>query len=163
MIKTNTAPGRARAQVIPSKTNSRFKQGQFIPKHPEKYVGRVDKIRYMSSYELEMHMFLDSNPNVLNWSSEEIVIPYVKPTDGKVHRYYIDYWVRYVDDNGEIKEELLEVKPKAQTRQPRKNHKHFLHEQVTYAVNLAKWEAAKKYADRNGMIFRIVTERSIYK
>lgn len=162
-MTTQTSTPRPKARVIPSKTSSKFRQGQYIPKHPEKYVGRVDKIRYMSSYELEMHTFLDNNPNVINWSSEEFVIPYVKPTDGKVHKYMIDYWVRYITEDGEIKEELLEVKPKSQTKQPRKNHKHYLYEQVTYAVNLAKWEAAKNFAERNNMTFRIVTERSLYK
>jgi hypothetical protein len=68
-------------------------QGYFKPRHPEKYVGDVNKIRFMSSWELQADKFLDDNPNVLRWSSEEIVIPYVKPTDGKVHRYYPDYWV----------------------------------------------------------------------
>jgi hypothetical protein len=37
---------------------------------------------------------LDANENILEWSSEGIAIPYVKPTTGRVHRYYPDFWVR---------------------------------------------------------------------
>ena len=75
----------------------RFEQGQYIPRNPHKYVGDIDKIRYMSSYELETHKFFDNNERVLRWSSEEIAIPYLKPTDGRVHKYYPDYWVEYVN------------------------------------------------------------------
>jgi hypothetical protein len=94
-------------------------QGYFKPRHPEKYVGDVNKIRFMSSWELQADKFLDDNPNVLRWSSEEIVIPYVKPTDGKVHRYYPDYWVEYRNKHGDVVSEIWEVKPETQTKPPK--------------------------------------------
>lgn len=140
-----------------------FKQGWFTPKHPEKYVGDVTKIRYMSSYELEMHEFLDNNVNVLRWSSEEISISYIKPTDGKLHKYYPDYWVEYRTRTGDIVQEIIEVKPKQQTRTPRSNSKHSLYEQLTFAVNVAKWKAAQAFCDAHGIKFRVITERSIFK
>lgn len=143
--------------------SKRFTQGYYTPINPQKYVGDVTKIRYMSSYELEMHKFLDGNTNVLKWASEEIAIPYLKPTDGQWHKYYPDYWVQYVNKDGEIKHELIEVKPAAQTRAPRRNHKHALYEQLTYAVNVAKWEAATRFCREKDWTFRIVTERSIFK
>lgn len=141
----------------------RFEQGWFTPKHPEKYVGDVTKIRYMSSYELEMHTFLDGNEKVIKWSSEEIVIPYVKPTTNRIHKYYVDYWVQYYDRDGNVITDLIEVKPASQTKPPRKNHKHALYEQLTYAINVAKWTAAQSYARSKGWNFRIVTEKSIFR
>lgn len=141
---------------------SRFQQGVYTPKNPEKYVGSVDKIRYMSSWEYEVHKFFDNNSNVLRWASEEIAIPYVKPTDGKVHKYYVDYWVEYINKAGQKMVEIIEVKPKAQTKPPKRSHKHYLYEQVQYEVNVAKWKAAAMFAQSQGWKFRIITEGSIF-
>ena len=141
----------------------RFLKGRYVPKNPNKYVGDVNKIIFRSSYELQMHKFLDNNERVLRWSSEEIVIPYVKPTDGKVHRYYPDYWVEFVDKEGEIHEEIIEVKPKSQTKMPRPNSKQRIYEQINYAINKAKWQAAVEYCKQHNMKFRIITEKSVYK
>lgn len=141
----------------------RFEQGQYTPRNPHKYVGDIDKIRYMSSYELETHKFFDNNERVLRWSSEEIAIPYLKPTDGRVHKYYPDYWVEYVNKDGVIVQEIIEVKPASQTRAPRANNKHRLYEQLTLAVNMAKWQAAQAFCKQNNMTFRIITEKSIFK
>ena len=141
-----------------------YQQGWYTPKHPEKYVGNVERIRYMSSWELKMHQFLDNNPNVLQWSSETIAIPYLKPTDKRVHKYYPDYWVKYRNKQGKIVQEIIEVKPEKQTRPTRtRNHKRRLYEQVTYAINIAKWGAAQRFCDKYGMKFRLVTENQIFK
>lgn len=140
-----------------------FRQGYYEVKNPHKYEGDTAKVRFMSSWEYETHTFMDCNERVLRWSSECIAIPYLKPTDGRVHRYYPDYWVEYVNRDGEIIQEIIEVKPLAQTKAPRKNHKHVLYEQLTLAVNLAKWSAAEAFCQANGMKFRIITEKSIFK
>ena len=141
-----------------------YQQGWFTPKHPEKYVGNVSRIRYMSSWELKMHEFLDNNPNVLQWSSESIAIKYLKPTDHRVHKYYPDYWVKYKNKKGVVVQEIIEVKPAHQLRQTRKRSpKTRLYEQVTYAINVAKWQAAQRFCDKYGMKFRIITENEIFK
>lgn len=132
-------------------------------KHPEKYVGDINKVCYRSSWELEVHKFFDNNTRVVRWASEEIAIKYIKPTDGKVHRYFPDYWVEYINKDGEIVREIIEVKPIGQTRLPRKNTKHALYEHLTLAVNMAKWKAAMEWCKANGMTFRIVTEKGIFK
>lgn len=142
---------------------SRFTQGKYTPVNPHKYVGDIEKIRYMSSYELETHKFFDGNERVLRWSSEELAIPYLKPTDNRVHMYYPDYWVEYVNKDGIIMQEVIEVKPASQTKVPRKNHKHVLYEQLTYAVNVAKWQACQHWCEQRGIKFRIITENSIFK
>lgn len=142
------------------------KKGVYVPKHPEKYVGDVTKIRYMSSWELEFHKFLDNNPNVLRWSSEEIAIPYIKPTDGKVHHYFPDYWIEYKNKKGEIVHEIIEVKPADQIKQPttvgkRKNTQ--IYESLRYAVNVAKWKAASEFCNKYKMKFRLLTENQLFK
>ena len=147
----------------PQPSSKRFSQGKYVPKNPHKYVGDPTRIRYMSSYELETHRFFDNNERVLRWSSEEIAIPYVKPTDGKVHKYYPDYWVEYINKDGQIVQELIEVKPAQQTRLPRSNHRHKLYEQLTFAVNAAKWQAAQEWCKQRNITFRIITERSIFR
>lgn len=145
------------------KKGGRFRQGFYTPRHPEKYIGDVTKIRFMSSWELETHQFFDNNPNVLHWSSETIAIPYMKPTDGRIHKYYPDYFVEYINSAGEVVQEIIEVKPAAQTKAPRKTHKHALYEQLTYAINTAKWEAAVRFCAERNIKFRIITEKSIFK
>lgn len=143
---------------------AKFIQGYYTPKHPEKYVGDTTKIRYMSSWELQTHQFFDNNSRVLRWSSEEIAIPYIKPTDGRFHKYYPDYWVEYVNVEGEICQEILEVKPAQQTRPSKsRNPKHRLYEQLNFAVNTAKWQYAMAWCQQRNMKFRIITENSIFK
>ncbi len=141
-----------------------FLQGYFTPKHPEKYVGDVNKIKYRSSWELQTNQFFDNNPNVLKWASEEIAIKYIKPTDNRVHTYWPDYWISYVNREGKVIQELIEVKPISQTKLSKsRNPKTKLYENLTFAVNTCKWEAAKKWCDERGIIFRVVTEHSIFK
>ena len=143
-----------------------FRQGYFTPTHPEKYMGKVDQIMYRSSWELAMNKFLDNNPNILRWSSEEIVIPYIKPTDGRQHRYYPDYWIEYVNKDGKVIQEIVEVKPEAQTRPPTtrgKKQQTILYEQQTWSVNVAKWQAAAAWCQARGIIFRVITEKGLFK
>lgn len=146
-----------------ARKKTKYHQGTFTPKNPDKYIGDVNKIRYMSSYELEFHHFMDNNTRVIRWASESIIIPYLKPTDNRIHKYYPDYFVEYVDANGEIKQELIEVKPRDQISKPRSNHKYALYEQVTHEINKAKWAAAVKWCEQHNMVFRLVTEKGIFK
>lgn len=143
-----------------------FRQGRYTPNNPEKYNGDVDNIVYRSSWELSFCKFLDNNPNIIEWSSEEIAIPYIKPTDGRVHRYYPDYWIKYRNKSGQLVQELIEVKPKSQVKPPKrigKRKKQQLQENITYAINLAKWKSATEFCNKYGMKFRLVTENQLFK
>ncbi len=143
---------------------ARFKQGWYTPLNPEKYVGDITKIRYMSSWELAFNRFLDNNPNILRWASEEIAIPYIKPTDGKVHRYFPDYWIEYNNKAGEIVNEIIEIKPKSQTRRSKtRNPKSKLYDDITFAINTAKWQYAQKWCNEHNMRFHIITEGELFK
>ena len=135
-------------------------KGRFKPKHYKKYKGDPTKIIYRSMWELRFMKYCDKTPNILEWSSEEIIIPY-RGLDRRVHRYFPDFWIKYKNAKGQIVKEIIEVKPKAQTKKPTKKGKHYgkyLREARTYAINQAKWEAAEEYCLDRGYKFRIITE-----
>jgi hypothetical protein len=135
-------------------------KGKFTPKYPEKYKGNLKNITYRSSWERILMNYLDNSPAVLAWNSEGVVIPYISPVDNKRHRYFVDFWVRLKSSDGTIVEKMIEVKPHKETKPPRKskNRRRYLEECKTFAVNQAKWAAAKKVAERNGIEFIIMTE-----
>jgi hypothetical protein len=144
-------------------TQKRYSQGIYKPKHPEKYVGDVNRIVYRSSWELRFNDFLDSNPNILRWGSEVVVVPYIKPTDGKVHKYYVDYVIEYQNKDGETLIELIEVKPLNQVKSPRGGkRKSLVYETLTFEINKSKWMAATKFAESKGWKFRIITEQQLF-
>lgn len=136
--------------------------GKYTPKNKDKYVGDVKNVVYRSSWERAFFRYCDKNPSILNWAAEEVIVPYVSPLDGRRHRYFIDVWIRYVDDNGDVKQKLIEIKPYSQTLPPKKNKrntKRYLREIETYAKNQAKWEAARRFADKKGIEFTVLTEK----
>lgn len=144
-----------------------FRQGVYHLQHPEKYIGNANNVVYRSSWELRMHRFLDNNTQILRWSSEEIKIPYVHPLDGRVHHYYPDYYVEYINRHNEVIKEIIEVKPLKQTSAPKKSrgksNKTMLYEQQTWAVNESKWKYAMQWCEKRGLGFKIMTERSLFK
>ena len=142
-------------------------KGRFSPRYPEKYKGNPTNIVYRSSWELRFMGYLDKNPNVLQWASEELSVPYKSPLDGKWHRYFPDFIVRMRDRNGKTVVKMIEIKPRSQSVPPevRKDGqritKKYLREVATYGINNAKWEAAKEFcADRNWE-FVVLTEKEV--
>jgi len=134
-------------------------------KNIKKYVGDPDKIICRSSWERKVCKYLDENENVLKWASEELHIPYFSPVDKKWHKYYPDFLAEIKDNSGDIKKYIIEVKPLKQTMLPkqRKNKNAFLKEMKTFTINNSKWEAAKKLCDENGWLFKLLTEKEIFK
>lgn len=112
-------------------------------------------------------MTFDTNPNIITWASEEVCIPYISPVDNKVHKYFPDFLVELKNRKGEIETLLIEVKPSKQTVEPKKPKngkmtRSYLTEVKSYAVNSAKWEAAKKACEKMGWEFKILTEKEIF-
>lgn len=109
--------------------------------------------------------YCDLNENILEWSSEEIVIPYLSPLDQKFHRYFVDFWIKVKDRNGEIKKYLIEIKPKRYTQPPNQNPnrktKKWVSENYEYVKNQAKWKAAKEYCADRLMEFKLITEEEL--
>ncbi len=146
------------------KKSQKFLQGFFTPKNPSKYIGN-HKPRFLSSYELKFMRWADKNPNVLKWGSENISIPYVSPLDRKMHFYMVDNFVLFKTKDGKEVKYLIEIKPEKQTRPPvtknRKNKRHVLYEQVMFAKNTSKWNAAREWCRRNDCQFVILTEQHL--
>lgn len=145
--------------------NNKYVQGIFKPAHMQKYKGH-DLPRYLSSWELKLFRWCDTNPNVLEWASENVVVPYESPIDKKIHRYIVDATVKLKTATG-VKKFLIEVKPYKQTVQPEqtpgKHKKTLLYEQLTYVQNQAKWAAAKCFAKKYGYEFTVLTEKELRK
>lgn len=109
---------------------------------------------------------LDTQTNVLAWNSEEIVIPYVSPKDGKVHRYFVDFVAKVRTRDGKTKVFLIEVKPYSQCFEPkepktRRQKMRYLSERITYEVNQAKWKAARAFCETKGWEFKVMTEKEL--
>lgn len=142
-----------------------YHQGRFTPKNPQKYLGDATNVIFRSSWELKLMIGLDLHTSVLAWGSEEIVIPYYWEGDGKPHRYFPDFIAVMKTPNGNVKY-LIEVKPHAQTLEPKRGNKRektFINEVTTYSKNKAKWLAAESYCADRGWVFKIVTEKDLYK
>ena len=144
--------------------------GKFRPKNISKYKGNSTEIFYRSGWELRFMSYLDKTHSVLKWSSEEIVVPYRSPIDGRKHRYFPDFWIRVKTSDGTIKESVIEIKPKVQTSPPkggppvdRRKKRRYLREIRTWGINEAKWKAAKHYCELRNWKFQILTEDNLTK
>ena len=142
-----------------------YRQGIFRPRNKEKYKGNVTNIYYRSGWELKYMVYLDKHPDVLKWSSEEIVVPYISPIDGRMHRYFPDFIVWLRTPNG-YKTVMIEVKPKTQTKEPKIQKRvteSYVRKVMTYGVNQAKWKAAEEFCKDKGWEFTIMTEDELFK
>lgn len=138
--------------------------GKFLPKNIKKYIGDHKNIIYRSSWECKVMSWLDKNENILQWGSEEIIIPYKSPVDNKFHRYFPDFIVKYKSQDNKIKTMVIEVKPDKQTKEPvRKKRitKQYIAEVTTWSVNQAKWEAASEFCADRGWEFKVLTEKHL--
>lgn len=137
---------------------SKFAQGKYTLQNPKKYVGKGEP-RYRSGWEFAFFQFCDNNDNVLEWASEAIVIKYRHPFTGKITNYVPDVFMRYRTKNNKVCTELVEIKPKKQSViEGRMSEK----QKMVVAVNYAKWEAAKAWCKRAGIVFRVVTEEQMF-
>jgi hypothetical protein len=138
--------------------NKNHRKGRYIPINKSKYVGDINNIRFLSSWENLVMRYLDMNPDVQYWSSEETVIKYKCSSDGQLHDYYIDITLQYRD--GRVL--LIEIKPKSQTILPiqtkGKSKTTYLTEALAFQKNKSKWRAAHEYAQKNNAKFVIWTE-----
>ena len=145
-------------------------KGKFKPKNPNKYKGNPTNIIYRSLLERRFMVYLDNTPAVLQWSSEEITIPYVSPLDKRVHRYFPDFYMKYKNKDAVIVEDLIEIKPSKYCKPPDpkrkltktgRTSKRYLKEVNTYIINDAKWQQAVKFCEERKWGWRIITEKDI--
>ena len=138
---------------------SRFAQGKFVPKNPQKYIG-LKIPTYRSSWEWQFMRFCDTNAAIHQWACEAIKIPYRNPLTNKNSIYVPDFFIQYVDAKSRTNVELIEIKPQNQA---------FLEDvgkskvrQAQYIQNQAKWAAANAWCRQQGIKFRIITENDLF-
>lgn len=139
-------------------------KSRYVPKHPEKYMGDPTQIFCRSSWERKFCRYCDDTPGVVRWQSEEFSIPYVKPTDNQVHRYFPDFYIEVKKAGGGVKKFVIEIKPKKHSMMPtpRKKTQKYITEVVTVAINQAKWAAAEEYCKKRGWTFLVLTEDHLF-
>jgi len=137
----------------------KYKQSIYKPLNPKKYIGS-GTIRMRSSWETAAAHFFDHNDNIIEWASESIRIPYKHPLTGKMSTYVPDFIIRYRDRRNKIITELIEVKPHDQSILKEGMS---ANQRATVAVNFAKWEAARFWCKKQGIAFRILTEKHLFR
>ena len=137
---------------------SRWAQGNYVIINREKYAGNGTP-RYRSGWELSFMKFCDTNDHVLQWASESIAIPYRHPLTGKMTQYIPDFLITYRTSNNTVKAELIEIKPKKQSVIESKMSSK---DRAIVAINYCKWDAATKWARKNGLTFRVITENDMF-
>lgn len=138
--------------------------GKFSLKNTNKYLGDPTNIWYRSLWERRVMVRLDDDPNVIEWSNEEIIIPYLSPVDGRWHRYFPDFFIRVRNRHGIQEAMILEVKPLKQSVPPpikKRITRQYIQEVATYGINEAKWKAADEYCKTRGWTFKVITEKDL--
>ena len=140
-------------------------KGKYFPTNPKKYKSNPNQIIYRSLWERKVMVYCDKNDAIIEWGSEEVIVPYISPWDGKLHRYFPDFYMKVRQADGSTKKFIVEVKPKAQTKEPIKNPKRktrkWFGEVKNWGINQAKWKSAQEYCKDQGMEFKIFTEDHI--
>ncbi len=141
-------------------------RGLYRPTNPKKYVGDSSNIVCRSNWERKFCQYCDLNENVIEWGSEEFFIPYRSPLDDRIHRYFPDFYMKIKENSGRIKRYVIEVKPYKQTIPPtktkNKKSQTYISEVKTYAVNDAKWKAAREFCEDRMLEFKIITEKELF-
>ena len=137
---------------------------RWFPKNPTKYVGDVNNIWVRSSWERKALDWMDMNPSIINYSSEEVKVPYISPIDKRKHNYHPDIIARVKKSDGSIVTYMIEIKPYEQTLEPtpkKRVTKRYINEVYTWGINSAKWQAAIKYCRDKGWVFKLLTEKDV--
>ena len=136
-------------------------KGRYTPQNPKKYRCNPHNVIYRSLWERKFMVYCDHSESIIEWGSEEVVIPYKSPWDGRIHRYFPDFYIKIKTNEGTTKKLIVEIKPKKQTKapkEPERKTKRYLNEVRTWGVNSSKWRYATEWCKDNGMEFKILTE-----
>ena len=156
------------------------KQGWYRVLNPEKFISQVQEsktvmkstrmnegfleINFKSNLERIGLKYCDMNKYVKKYSLEPFPIKYCSPVDNKVHRYFVDLYIEF-ENNQKF---LVEIKSSGETKEPKlpskKTQKAMMNYQKalqTFAVNTAKWKSAEAFCKEKGMRFIILTENEL--
>lgn len=139
-------------------------KGVYRISNPAKYRGDIHNVIYRSSWELRFMKYCDHNSSIVEWGSETMIIPYRSPVDNKIHRYFVDFYVKIKDSTGKLTKYLIEIKPEKFTKPPeipKRKTRRFIQEVFNYGTNQAKWKAANEFCEDRGMKFLVLTEKDL--
>ncbi len=99
--------------------NTNYSQGNYIPKNKDKIIklNTIGGVYYRSSWEKKIMTWLDHNEKITKWGAECMRIPYQMTHfdngDMKVkeHCYYPDFYYEMRNENGQLRQVVVEVKP----------------------------------------------------
>lgn len=155
-----------------------YHQGFFKPTNVLKYIGDPTKIVYRSKWELHFMIYCDQKDIIAKWSCEHIAIPY-QDKNGKIHRYYPDFYIERIDPNdpdnyiraiveikpgNEIQPDF--VNPDGSIKPPEiylkkitaKSLESYEYKLKTYQKNLYKWTKAKIWCEQRHLNFHLMNE-----
>ena len=144
-----------------------LKTGYYHVVNKEKLRNEKKSLYYRSGLEKRMMEIADHSKNILEWSYEDIIIPYQKYQNAgtnKKNYYVIDFWIKKKIDNV-IKEYLIEIKPYNFLFPPepqKRQTKQWLEKLENYTTISQKCKFAKIYAEQHNMEFCILTEKDLY-
>ena len=136
----------------------KWAQGFYQISNPAKYIGKGQP-KYRSGWEHSFMRFCDTNEHVLQWASESINIPYRHPITGKQTIYVPDFLVVYRTKDNLVKAEVVEIKPSGQSVITEKQNSR---DRAVVAVNYAKWAACEAWCKKQGLTFRVITEKDMF-
>lgn len=136
-----------------------FAKGVYEVQNPKKYVGNKPPI-YRSSWEYNFMVYLDTHPDVIAWASEPVRIPYYNAFKRTQTVYVPDFLVRYTNNKGQMRTELIEIKPMSHTLMEKARG---IQNKMKVALNRMKWKAAQNWCERNGCVFVVLTEEQLFK
>jgi hypothetical protein len=126
--------------------------GNYKIQNLHKYVGKLIDPPYLpfkSLLESRIMKILDISDQYKNWGYEIITIPY-KMIDG-MHNYHVDFYVEY--HNG--LKELWEAKPANIVNKDYTTNVDLIEQ---YKKNEIKWKYAYDWCDKQGFVFKIITD-----
>ena len=137
----------------------------YTPLNEEKYKGKEFPVA-RSNWETKFCEFCDTATNVISWSSESVRIPYYDTLRRKSRLYFPDFTMTVKEQNGKLQNYMVEIKPFEQTMPPKRNEmseRTYMTRFVEFQTNLAKWKAAQTFCRKYGLIFKILTEKDLFK
>ena len=165
--------------------NSKYNQGNFIPKNKDKVLKLNSQggVYYRSGWEKQIMIWLDNHKDIHLWGAECINIPYqlthFKEGDTyiKSHTYYPDFYYE-MRIEGVLKQVVMEVKPQIEYNDaillqegkfeiPKdatlKKLKSLEYKFKMAQKNLEKWQTMIEWCNKKGYEFIVVTENTMKK
>ncbi len=133
-------------EIPPYARETPYHQGYYELRNPHKYRGDPDEVIYRSGWEKTAFRWCDSNPKVIAWASEEVVVPYFLRGKRLQYSYFPDLVIHFADKETV----MVEIKPKKERDRPS-------------TQNICKWAAARQYCRERDWRFQIWTEDTIEK